>query len=89
MAIIEFAVAPAKRDNGFISTTYDLTGKPDILPRRRVECSKAKEAAALFDAYVAEAKATGIGLSVTMMLRAGKAPMGFKKLGWKQYVNLD
>lgn len=89
MATIEFTVAPAKRDNGFISTTYDLTGKPSVLPRRRVECATAKEAVTAFDAYETEAKATGVGLSVTMMLRTGRAPNGFKKLDWKRYVNLD
>lgn len=89
MALIEFAVAPAKLDRGFISTIYDLTGKADILPRRRVECATAKEAQAHFDAYATEAKATGVGLSVTMMLKTGRAPNGFKKLDWKRYVNLD
>lgn len=89
MAIIEFSVTPAKRDRGFISTTYDLTGAASALPRRRVEVATAKEATQHFDAYEAEAKATGIGLSVTMFLKSGRAPNGFKKLDWKRYVNLD
>jgi len=71
--------AEPRGDGVNFAVIFHLTGKPDPLPRKLVEVKTTAEALAAFDAYKAEAKATGLPIAVSMKIKDGRAPNGFKK----------
>jgi hypothetical protein len=80
MATFRMSAEPAKPSNyGGFTVVMDLTGKPDPFPRREVEAKSVTEALEAFDAYKAEAAATGLALAVCIRLKDGsRAPNGWK-----------
>lgn len=74
-----------------ISTTFMLGAEGDGFPKRTVQISTAKEAAAIFSAYVEEIRATGKGASVTCYKHPrcpGRKPPGFDAATKTVYVNV-
>lgn len=81
MATFRLSCVPAKPSGyGGWSLVYDLTGKPDPMPRRVVEARTAAEAIAHLDAYKAEAAAmVSETVAVSIRVIAGRAPNGWNK----------
>lgn len=78
-ATIQLSALPAKASNyGGVSVIFDLTGKPAPVPPRLVTVKTTAEALAALEEYKAEAQATGLPLAVSMRLKEGRAPNGFK-----------
>jgi hypothetical protein len=75
----------------FYSTTFNLTSEGEAFPKRVVQISTAKEAAAIFAAYIEEIRATGKGAAVTAYKHSrcpGRKPPGFDAATKTVYVNV-
>jgi len=78
--IIASTKAKANDDGDGFAVIYDLTGAAPPMPRRIVEVRTLYDCKAAHDAYVEEAKATGLPMVVTLRIADGwRAPAGFNK----------
>lgn len=87
MALIRFEANPARSENGFKSVIYDLTGAAPVFPPRSVECRTWRECEAAFDAYTHDAAELGKCMALTMRVKEGRTPSGFRRLPWQRFVH--
>ena len=79
MAKFEFKAYHAQPSgSGSFSVIFHLTGKPAPFPPRVIDAKTTAEALAAFEVYKQEAGATGQPMALTMNVREGRAPNGFK-----------
>lgn len=68
------------KDNGNSFSIVFNIGKGDPFPDKQVEAKNTAEALAAFDAYVGEAKASGMCLGCSLLIKDGeRKPSGFDK----------
>ena len=80
MARVVLSGYRAERSGVFLSIMFEF-GKPPAFPPRIVEVKNAKDCAAAFEAYRADAEASGLPLAVSMsMMKGDRKPPGFNKL---------
>lgn len=72
---------PAKPSGtpGLFSVIFKLDGTPDPMPRKVLDVKDTAAALAAFDAYVADAKATGQLIACSMRPGEGRKANGFDK----------
>lgn len=81
MAIIELrAYAAQPSIGGCFSVSLNLGNKPDPFPKREIEARTTAAAVSAFDAYKQEAAATGKPMALSMRLKSGRAPSGFRQI---------
>lgn len=86
MAKLILRTYSAERVGSFVQ--IEITGDSPF-PRREIEVKTAADCQNALEAYAEEARATGLGLHVSMMLARGeRAPRGFKALPGDLNVNL-
>jgi hypothetical protein len=80
MATLILNAYSAERNGAFISMALCIGGEPPF-PRRSVEIKNVADCVAAFEAYKAEAAASGKPLALSMMIAArDRKPNGFNKL---------
>lgn len=88
MMNVIFAAHPARRTPYGYQVAFHFGGKPEALPRKVVQAKNLKDVLAQFEAYRAEAEATGAPLKVDFMQHprcpARKFP-GFDKASRVKY----
>lgn len=86
MAKIEIRANHAKPNGwGGFSVVFHLDGRPDPLPMQIIETNKAADALAARAKMAEDAKAAGVSCAITMTIREGRAPAGFRKAISEQY----
>jgi len=63
-------------------------GKPPPFPREKVEAKNLAEIAAAWKGYVEKAKASGLRLSLSAIVLAGRKPNGFDKANFGEHINV-
>lgn len=80
MSLLRLNAYKAERSGPFLSLDLGL-GRDPPFPSRIVEVKTAKDCEAAFEAYTADAEASGLPLAVSMiMVRGERKPSGFNKL---------
>ncbi len=64
--------------SGGFQVIFHLTGKADPFPKRTIEAKTTAEALAALEAYKGEAALTGLPMAISIHLKAGRSPPGFK-----------
>lgn len=84
MAIIRLSSCRAEAHDGYHSIIIDFS---EPFPPKVVNVRTTADAVAALEAYRAEAAATGLAMYVSMSLRCGRTPNGFKAATRAHYVN--
>jgi hypothetical protein len=98
MAIIEFGAYQVHEVHTYFSqvtgkeekscTISFGIGKPPPFPYKRIEAKKLDEIKVAFEAYVEEARQSGLQLQISARLADGRSPPGFKGARLTAHVNV-
>lgn len=81
MAIFELTASPAKPSGSGFSVTMYIDGRPDPVPARTFEAKDLARIEEKLSSYIEDCTATGLPLAVSLRIKEGRAPNGFK--AWK------
>lgn len=88
MSTIELSATPAHfRSSGVLVVTYDLLADK-IAPREVVEVRTIKDVEAAIASYSDKVAATGSGFQISVRLKDGRAPSGFRSMKRTRLVNV-